>query len=109
MKISIILPTFNREKVLKQTVRNVLNQSFKDYELIIINDASTDQTINVIEAFKKKDERIKIINNIDNLGCAKSRELGLQYSNNELIAFIDDDDQWNDQALLYCSTSKESI
>ena len=59
MKISIILPTFNREKVLKQTVRNVLNQSFKDYELIIINDASTDQTINVIEAFKKKDERIK--------------------------------------------------
>jgi len=100
MKISIILPTFNRSNILKETIDNIQNQTFKNYELIIINDASTDDTLNVIEKFKKKDPRIIIINNPHNLGCAESRAIGLQRCNNELIVFIDDDDQWDNEKLM---------
>ena len=100
MKISIILPTFNRSKILKDTITNVQNQTFGNYELIIINDASTDDTLNIIEGFQKKDPRIIIINNPYNLGCARSREVGLKNCNNELIVFIDDDDQWHNKKLM---------
>ena len=100
MKISIVLPTFNRFEILKDTIRAIQNQTFKNYELIIINDASTDDTLNIIEEFKKKDARIIIINNPHNLGCARSRDIGLQHCNNELIVFIDDDDQWNNEKLM---------
>jgi teichuronic acid biosynthesis glycosyltransferase TuaG len=100
MQISIILPTFNRSKILKETINNIQNQTFKNYELIIINDSSTDDTLSVIERFQKKDSRIIIINNPHNLGCASSRKIGLQYCNNELIVFIDDDDQWDNEKLM---------
>ena len=100
MKISIILPTFNRSNILKETIDNIQNQTFKNYELIIINDASTDDTLNVIKKFKKKDPRIIIINNPHNLGCAGSRKIGLQHCNNELIVFIDDDDWWDTEKLM---------
>ena len=100
MNISIILPTFNRSEILKETISNIQNQTFKNYELIIINDASTDNTLNVIEKFKRKDPRIIIINNQYNLGCADSRKIGLQNCNNELIVFIDDDDQWDNEKLM---------
>jgi len=100
MNISIILPTFNRAKILKNTITNIQNQNFEYYELIIINDASTDDSLSVIEGFQKKDPRIIIINNPHNLGCARSRAIGLEYCNNELIVFIDDDDQWNNKKLM---------
>ena len=99
MKISIILPTFNRSQILKETIYDIQNQTFENYELIIINDASTDNTLKVIQEFNKKDSRIKIINNKENYGCAKSREIGLSHSKNEIIVFIDDDDKWNNQKL----------
>ena len=100
MKISIILPTFNRSKILKNTIQNIQNQTFQHYELIIINDASTDATNNIVQKFQHIDSRIKLINNIKNLGCAKSREIGLEHSTNELIVFIDDDDEWDKQKLM---------
>ena len=100
MNISIILPTFNRSEILKETISNIQNQTLKNYELIIINDASTDNTLNVIEKFKRKDSRIIIINNQYNVGCADSRKIGLQNCNNELIVFIDDDDQWDNEKLM---------
>ena len=61
--ISIILPTFNRSSILESTIKCVLNQTFEDYELIIINDASNDDTINIIKQFKVIDGRIKLIDN----------------------------------------------
>jgi len=100
MNISIILPTFNRSEILKETISNIQNQTFRNYELIIINDSSTDDTLNVIEEIKKKDPRVIIINNPYNLGCAGSRKIGLQHCNNELIVFIDDDDQWDNEKLM---------
>jgi len=100
MKISIILPTFNRSKLLTQTIKNIQNQTFEDYELIIVNDASNDETINIIKQFKAIDGRIKLIDNNKNVGCAKSREFGLKQSLGELIVFIDDDDQWDNNKLM---------
>ena len=100
MKISIILPTFNRSAILKNTISNIQNQTFENYELIVINDASTDDTAIIIEDFKKQDSRIININNAHNLGCAQSREIGVQHSNHELIVFMDDDDHWDNQKLM---------
>ena len=100
MKISIILPTFNRSQILKETIYDIQNQTFENYELIIINDASTDNTLEEIQALNKKDSRMRIINNKENYGCAKSREIGLSHSKNEIIVFIDDDDKWDNHKLM---------
>ena len=100
MNISIILPTFNRSEILKKTIQSVQKQTFENYELIIINDASNDNTKEMAEDYQKKDQRIKIINNIANRGCAESRAIGLKNSINELIVFIDDDDTWDNNKLM---------
>jgi len=100
MNISIILPTFNRSSILKKTIRNIQNQTFQNYELIIINDASNDNTINMVTQLQKTDHRIKLINNNQNVGCAKSRMLGLEKSSAPIIAFIDDDDKWHENKLM---------
>ena len=100
MKISVILPTYNRADILNRTIKNVLNQSYSEFELIIINDASCDETLNVVKKYISKDARIKLINNYKNLGCAKSRECGLAAANYDYIVFIDDDDFWDENKLL---------
>lgn len=100
MKISVILPTYNRSNILDLTIRNILNQSYLEFELIIINDASKDNTLNIIKKYLSKDTRIKLINNYKNLGCAKSREVGLAAASSEYIVFIDDDDFWDENKLL---------
>ena len=61
-KISIIIPVYNVEKYLEQCLKSVINQTFKDIEIICINDGSTDNSLEILEAFQKQDERIKIIN-----------------------------------------------
>ena len=99
MKISIILPTFNRSSILKKTIKNIQNQTFEDYELIIINDASNDETVSVVNQFIAEDNRIKLINNKENLGCARSRKLGLNASAGKMIVLIDDDDHWDNNKL----------
>ncbi len=89
-KLSVVMPVFNSEKYLKQSVKSVLNQTYKDFEFIIINDGSTDKTLSIIKTFK--DSRIKIISNKKNLGVAKSLNLGLKKSKGEYVARFDGDD-----------------
>ena len=100
--ISVILPTFNRGNVVHHAIDSILNQTFNNLELIIINDASTDNTKQVLDEYQKKDPRIKIINNAQNYGCAQSRNIGLQYVQSNTIAFMDDDDQYADTETLKC-------
>lgn len=100
--ISVILPTFNRGNIVNHAIDSILNQTFNNLELIIINDASTDNTEQILNEYQKKDPRIKIINNQQNYGCAQSRNIGLKYINANTIAFMDDDDQYVDTETLNC-------
>jgi len=93
-KVSIILPTFNRAHLLSNAIKSVLNQTFRDFELIVIDDGSTDSTENVVKNFF--DERIKYLKNNQNLGLQKSLNIGLNYSRGKYIARIDDDVEWID-------------
>ena len=93
-KVSIIIPTYNRANLLPRAIKSVLSQTFKDFELIVINDGSTDNTEEVIKKFQKKDERIKYILHKDNKGEAAARNTGIRIAKGEYIASHDSDDEW---------------
>ncbi len=95
-KISINLITYNRSKYLPKAIDSVLKQSFIDWELIIIDDGSTDDTKNIVEQYSKRDQRIKYCINHKNLGISKSRNLALQKSAGQYLAVLDSDDYWCD-------------
>ena len=99
--ISIILPTYNGKKErLKESVDSVLNQTFKDFELIIINDASTNDIEETILEYTKKDDRIVYIKNEKNLKLTKTLNKWISLANGKYIARIDDDDIWEDEQKL---------
>jgi glycosyltransferase involved in cell wall biosynthesis len=91
-KISVVMPVFNRENFLSDAIKSIINQTFTDFEFIIIDDGSTDQSLQIIENFAKQDERIKVVKNNINLGIAKTRNIGIDLSQGEYIAFMDSDD-----------------
>jgi glycosyltransferase involved in cell wall biosynthesis len=91
-KVSVIIPTHNRAEFLCSAVTSVLNQTFQDFEIVIVDDASKDHTREVIANFN--DTRIKVIHNQMSKGDAGSRNIGIMNSNCEYIAFLDDDDEW---------------
>lgn len=88
-KVSVIMAAYNAEKYIEEAIRSVLNQTLPDFELIVINDGSEDQTLNAIKSIS--DERIVIINQ-DNSGAANARNSGLRSSKGEYIAILDADD-----------------
>ena len=87
--ISIILPVFNGEKFIGKAIESVLNQSLNDFELIIVNDGSTDSTLDIITSFD--DERIKVIDQ-NNKGPGQARNNGLEIASGEYVMFLDADD-----------------
>lgn len=92
--ISILMCTFNRAHYLPQAIESVLTQDFKDFELIIMDDASTDTTENIIR--KYTDTRIRYIQNPHNLGLGKNRVAAFQEAKGALVAILDSDDYWID-------------
>ena len=86
-KITVIIPTQNKRKSLNRAVASVLNQSFIDWELYIVNDSSS-----AIKAYN--DDRVKIIQNEDIKGANSSRNTGIKHAQGDYIAFLDDDDEW---------------
>jgi glycosyltransferase involved in cell wall biosynthesis len=93
-KISIILCTYNRFQSLVKCIQSVLNQSFTDFEFIIVNDFSTDETFEYLKSISKEDSRLQILHNSENFGLQKSLNIALGQSKGKLIARIDDDDVW---------------
>ena len=93
-KVSIIIPTYNRAKLLSRAIKSVLDQTFKDFELIIVDDGSTDNTKGVVEEFQKKDSRIKYIWQENSGAPAKPKNTGIRQARGEYVAFLDDDDEW---------------
>ena len=92
MKIDVIIPTYNREASVKRAIDSVLNQSYKNFFLIIVDDGSTDQTKSLLENYKDHPQ-IKILNQ-ENRGVSAARNFGISNSNSEWIAFLDSDDEW---------------
>lgn len=92
MKVSIILPTYNRASLLAQAIDSVLNQTFKDFELIIVDNYSADDTESVVKSYN--DKRIRYFKNQNNGLVSINRNYGIQKSHGEYIAFLDDDDLW---------------
>lgn len=96
VKISVILPVYNSDKYIRKAVESVLAQSFSDFELIIVNDGSTDNTLNILNDFD--DSRITIINQ-SNQGPGASRNNALDIINGEYVMFLDSDDWYHPDAL----------
>lgn len=96
MKISVILPVYNSEKYIKKAIESVLTQTFSDFELIIVNDGSTDATSDIINSFD--DERIKVITQ-SNQGPGAARNNALKSVNSDYVMFLDSDDWYPERAL----------
>lgn len=90
-KISVIVPVYNTEDYLEKCIRSIMNQTYKNLEIITINDGSTDNSLSILENLKKEDDRIIIINQ-ENMGVSKARNKGLDYATGEFIGFVDSDD-----------------
>jgi len=89
-QLTVILPCYNSEKYISQSIKSILNQTFKHFKLIIINDGSTDNTLKIIKSFK--DKRIKLINNKGNKGLIYSLNRGISHANSIYLARMDGDD-----------------
>ena len=90
-KISIIMPIYNCEKYLKRSIESVLNQTYKNLELILINDGSTDNSLKVCREYERKDDRVQVIDK-KNGGVSSSRNAGFKIATGEYVTFVDADD-----------------
>lgn len=95
--ISVIIPTFNRENTILASVQSVLNQSYKDLELIVVDDCSNDNTVKIINQIS--DQRLRIIRHKKNLGACEARNTGIRNAKGSIIAFQDSDDIWRKDKL----------
>lgn len=94
--ISVVIPLYNKEKSIASTLRTVLNQTFSDYEIVIVNDGSTDGSVEEIE--KVQDDRIRLVHQ-PNAGVSAARNRGIEEAKGDLIAFLDADDEWKPEYL----------
>ena len=94
MKVQILMPTYNAEKFITKQIETILKQTYKDFQLLICDDGSNDNTVNIIESFISRDNRIVLIKNESNLGYVKNYEKLLSLSTADYIFFSDHDDIW---------------
>lgn len=97
--ISIITPAYNAEKFIGSTIESVLSQTYTNWEMLIVDDCSSDGTVKVVEEYCNTDARIKLIKHSENQGVAAARNTALANANGEYIAFLDSDDMWSPQKL----------
>ena len=90
--ISVIIPCYNADKYIQRCVNSIINQTLTNIEIIIINDCSTDNSFNIVNSLVKSDSRIKLINNLSNIGQGKSRNIAIDYARGKYLTFIDADD-----------------
>ena len=96
--ISIIVPIYNASQYLRECIESILSQSFRDFELILINDGSTDESLSICKSYERQDDRITVISGA-NGGVSKARNRGLDAAKGEWITFADADDYFLDDAL----------
>lgn len=98
-RVSIVLPTYNGEKYIKESVDSIINQSYADWELIIVNDCSSDSTLDIIKQYARADKRIKIVTNKSNQKLPKSLNMGFQEAKGEYLTWTSDDNYYLPDAL----------
>lgn len=97
--VSIITPMYNSEKYIGITIESALNQTYKDWEMIIVDDCSSDNSPKIVKEYAKNDERIKYIKTDSNKGVSNARNIALKMANGQFISFLDSDDIWDEDKL----------
>ncbi len=90
--VSVVIPTYNAEKYISEAMRSVLGQTFKDFELIIVDDGSTDNTLRIVDRYCRADERIVVLKNEENLKLARTLNRGIEAARGKYVARMDADD-----------------
>jgi glycosyltransferase involved in cell wall biosynthesis len=107
--VSIIIPLYNSEKYIGNTILSVMNQTYKNWELFVVDDCSTDNSRAIVKNFTELDSRIHLVESEINFGGpARPRNIGIHNSNGEYIAFLDSDDLWFSEKLEVCIKSFHS-
>lgn len=97
--VSIIMPMYNAEEFIKDSIHSVLKQSYSNWELLIIDDCSTDRSKQIVFEYIKKSKKIKYLKHKNNLGVSEARNTGIKNSRGRFIAFLDTDDIWTPKKL----------
>lgn len=97
--VSIITPSYNNAKFITKTIESVINQTYSNWEMIIVDDSSTDNSIEVIQEFVMKEEKITLLINKKNIGAAETRNVAIRQAKGRFIAFLDSDDIWKSNKL----------
>ncbi|MDO4967212.1 MAG: glycosyltransferase family A protein [Candidatus Saccharibacteria bacterium] len=105
--VSIIVPVYNIEKYVDKCLHSLIDQTYKNIEIIIVNDKSTDMSLKICEEYARRDSRIKIINNKQNIGLSGSRNAGIKKMNGKYIMFVDGDDWIDAKCIQSCVESLE--
>lgn len=98
-KVTVITPVYNAEEFLAETIESVLNQTYKSFEFLLIDDCSTDSSPAMIKEYAKNDPRIRYLKLEENSGAAVARNTGLENAQGRFIAFVDSDDKWHPEKL----------
>ena len=99
MLVSVIMPAYNAEKYIRQAIDSVRGQTYADWELIVVDDASKDDTVPIVRDYCRKDSRIKLLCNSRNQGVSRTRKNGVEAAAGEWVAFLDSDDAWRPEKL----------
>ena len=97
--VSVIMPAYNAERFIEEAIRSVMSQTVSDWELIVIDDCSTDNTFQIAQHLMTQDSRIILLRNSENSGVAKTRNRGIECAKGNYIAFLDSDDIWHSEKL----------
>ena len=98
-RVSVIMPAYNSEDTIAESICSVISQTYNNYELIVVDDCSVDSTKEIVEGLSASDVRIRLMANSQNMGTAGSRNVGIALARGEWIAFLDSDDLWHPQKL----------
>lgn len=97
--VSIIMPSYNASRFIAKSINSVLLQTYSDWELLIVDDCSRDNSVEIARKFADIDERVKIFSLEQNVGAAAARNVAIEQAKGQYIAFLDSDDVWNDNKL----------
>ena len=99
LKCSVVIPMFNAQRFIENTLNSVLRQTVADFEVICVDDCSTDKTVEIVKEMQKKDNRIRLFTNDENMKVSFTRNMGVKHAKSDWIALLDSDDMWEETFL----------
>jgi glycosyltransferase involved in cell wall biosynthesis len=106
--VSILITAYNREKYLAESIESVLASTYTNFELIVVDDCSTDATIEIAKKFERKDERVIVYKNEKNIGDYRNRNKAASYARGKYLKYVDSDDKLYPDGLMYCVNCMEA-